>query len=73
MATTQTNLSPLIIALDPGFGNTKICIDGKTSVIQSVIVRPKEIGLAGIGYFFLGLADPALPSVLLVGPPARPA
>jgi lantibiotic modifying enzyme len=29
------------------------------------------IGLAGIGYFFLGLADPALPSVLLVGPQAR--
>ena len=28
------------------------------------------IGLAGIGYFFLGLADPALPSVLLVRPPA---
>jgi lantibiotic biosynthesis protein len=27
------------------------------------------IGLAGIGYFFLGLADPALPSVLLVRPP----
>ena len=31
------------------------------------------IGLAGIGYFFLGLADPALPSVLLVAPRARPA
>jgi lantibiotic modifying enzyme len=31
------------------------------------------IGLAGIGYFFLGLADPALPSVLLVRPPARAA
>ncbi len=31
------------------------------------------IGLAGIGYFFLGLADPARPSVLLVAPPARPA
>ena len=29
------------------------------------------IGLAGIGHFFLGLADPALPSVLLVRPPAR--
>jgi len=28
------------------------------------------LGLAGIGYFFLGLADPALPSVLLVRPPA---
>jgi class II lanthipeptide synthase len=28
------------------------------------------IGLAGIGYFFLGLADPAVPSVLLVRPPA---
>jgi lantibiotic modifying enzyme len=31
------------------------------------------IGLAGIGYFFLGLADPALPSVLLVRPPILPA
>ena len=31
------------------------------------------IGLAGIGYFFLGLADPALPSVLLVRPSDRPA
>jgi lantibiotic biosynthesis protein len=31
------------------------------------------IGLAGIGYFFLGLADSALPSVLLVAPRARPA
>jgi lantibiotic modifying enzyme len=31
------------------------------------------IGLAGIGYFYLGLADPALPSVLLVRPPTRPA
>jgi lantibiotic modifying enzyme len=31
------------------------------------------IGLAGIGYFFLGLADPALSSVLLVRPPARAA
>ncbi|HET9040945.1 MAG TPA: lanthionine synthetase LanC family protein [Gemmatimonadales bacterium] len=31
------------------------------------------IGLAGIGHFFLGLTDPALPSVLLVRPPARPA
>jgi len=28
------------------------------------------IGLAGIGYFFLGLADPAVPSVLLVRPSA---
>ncbi len=29
------------------------------------------IGLAGIGYFYLGLADPALPSVLLVRPSAQ--
>jgi lantibiotic modifying enzyme len=30
------------------------------------------LGLAGIGWCFLGLADPALPSVLLVTPPTRP-
>jgi lantibiotic modifying enzyme len=31
------------------------------------------IGLAGIGYFFLELADPAMPSVVLVRPDARSA
>jgi hypothetical protein len=30
------------------------------------------IGLAGIGYFYLGLADPALRTVLLVGPGSLP-
>jgi len=30
------------------------------------------LGLAGIGWLYLGLADPALPSVLLVGPRAGP-
>jgi hypothetical protein len=30
------------------------------------------LGLAGIGWCFLGLADPSLPSVLLVTPPTRP-
>ena len=39
----------VIISLDPGFGNTKVCVDGKVSVIQSIVVRLKRIGMAGLG------------------------
>jgi hypothetical protein len=38
-----------IIALDPGFGNTKVCIDGTTHITQSAVVHPHNIGLADIG------------------------
>lgn len=38
-----------VIALDCGFGNTKVCANGKTAFIQTAISRPKDIGLAGIG------------------------
>ncbi len=37
------------IALDRGFGNTKICVGGETAVVQSAVARPREIGLAAIG------------------------
>jgi hypothetical protein len=45
--TTENQIS--IVALDPGFGNTKVCIEGKTAYIQSAVTRPKQIGKAGIG------------------------
>ncbi|MDX9865927.1 MAG: ParM/StbA family protein [Anaerolineaceae bacterium] len=38
-----------IIALDPGFGNTNVCIDGKVHSIQSAIARPQDLGLVAIG------------------------
>lgn len=38
-----------IAALDPGYGNTKICVNGQTAFTQSAIARPQAIGLAGIG------------------------
>lgn len=38
-----------ILALDPGYGNTKICINGHVAYTQSAIARPQSIGLAGIG------------------------
>lgn len=38
-----------ILALDPGYGNTKVCIDGTTAVLQSAIARPQSVGLAAIG------------------------
>jgi hypothetical protein len=38
-----------IIALDPGYGNTKICVNGQVTFTQSAISRPQSIGLAGIG------------------------
>jgi len=38
-----------VIAFDPGYGNTKICIDQQTTVLQSVVVRPRSVGLAATG------------------------
>lgn len=38
-----------IIALDPGYGNTKVCLNGQTGIIQSSIARPITVGSAGIG------------------------
>jgi hypothetical protein len=39
----------MLIALDPGFGNTKVCLDGRTAVIQTAVSRPRAIGLAASG------------------------
>jgi hypothetical protein len=38
-----------VLALDPGFGNTKVCIDGHVACIQSAIARPQSVGMAAIG------------------------
>ncbi len=38
-----------ILALDPGFGNTKVCLNGELSVMPSIIVQPKHLGRAGLG------------------------
>ena len=38
-----------VFALDPGYGNTKVCLNGETAVIQSAIARLKSIGMAAIG------------------------
>jgi len=38
-----------IFAADPGFGDTKINVDGKSASMTSAIARIKEIGMAGIG------------------------
>jgi hypothetical protein len=38
-----------VIALDPGFGNTNVCFDGKVHSIQSAIARPQDLGLVAIG------------------------
>lgn len=38
-----------ILAADPGFGSTKINVDGKSASLTSAIARVKEIGMAGIG------------------------
>ena len=38
-----------ILALDPGYGNTKVCMNGQVAYTQSAISRPQSIGLAGIG------------------------
>lgn len=38
-----------VFALDPGYGNTKVCVNGETAVIQSAIARLQSIGMAAIG------------------------
>jgi Actin like proteins N terminal domain len=37
------------IAIDPGYGSTKVRADGKTTTIHSAVARIKEVGLAGVG------------------------
>lgn len=39
----------LTIALDPGFGNTKVCHDGLTATIQTAVAIQHSIGLAATG------------------------
>src|SRR5512146_1751967 len=38
-----------VIALDPGYGNTKICVHCQTASIQSAIARFRPTGMATIG------------------------
>lgn len=38
-----------VIGYDPGFGNTKVCFNGKTTVIQTAVCHPKHIGYAAAG------------------------
>jgi hypothetical protein len=38
-----------IIALDPGFGNTKVAAEGGVHVMQSAVASPREIGMAAKG------------------------
>jgi hypothetical protein len=37
------------IAIDPGYGSTKVRANGKTITLHSAVARIKEVGLAGIG------------------------
>lgn len=39
----------MIIALDPGYGNTKVVANGDIGVVQSAVARPVEIGQAATG------------------------
>jgi len=38
-----------VLALDPGYGNTKVCVDGHVACLQSAIARPQAVGMAAIG------------------------
>ncbi len=39
----------VVIALDPGFGNTKVASSQGVFVLQSAVARPREIGMAAKG------------------------
>lgn len=47
----------LPVALDPGFGNTKVAVDGSCTVLQSVVSRPRAIGMAANGMRTVEVAD----------------
>ena len=49
MSTNETQNPTAVIGYDPGFGNTKVCIDGRVGMIRSAVSRPKSVGLATIG------------------------
>lgn len=38
-----------ILSFDPGYGNVKVCLNGKVNVLQSVVARPQKLGMAAIG------------------------
>lgn len=38
-----------VIALDPGFGNTKVCYNATVASLQTAVSRPRQIGMAAIG------------------------
>jgi hypothetical protein len=35
-----------VLALDPGYGNIKVCVDGHVACLQSAIARPQAVGMA---------------------------
>ena len=39
----------MVIADDRGFGNTKVCVDGRIALLPSVVSRPQTVGMAAIG------------------------
>jgi hypothetical protein len=49
MTTNETQETAVVIGYDPGFGNTKVCVDGRIGMLQSAVSRPKSVGLATIG------------------------
>ena len=49
MTTNETQNPTAVIGYDPGFGNIKVCIDGRVGMIQSAASQPKLVGLATIG------------------------
>lgn len=47
---TGVEVKSIVIGLDPGFGNTKVSVDGQYATIQSAVSRPRDIGMAAIGF-----------------------
>jgi hypothetical protein len=41
MTADDISYASTIVGYDPGFGNTKVCVDGRVGMIQSAVSRPK--------------------------------
>lgn len=53
----ETRMTNLFVAIDPGFGNTKVCVNAHVSCQQSAVARPVKVGLAASG---MKVADDAV-------------
>ena len=49
MTKSNAGSNGTVLGFDPGFGNTKVCLNGVTHCVPSAVAVPREVGLATLG------------------------